>query len=283
MPNKDKNQQQPSQSDHSAARSSRKAPTKKTAGVAKKAAAKKVIKKASSAGRTSVASKTAPRQRRSKRPLPAPKSGVLPGRHEALVADALQAMAPPQLPQPAQQGDVINLGVIAGTGLPPGSVGPTMALGAGGTDLCEISPGGEVALAGDTLSANRARQGDWSPSMGLHVRPGTLNGNIQFDSAFGGRGTLYAETNHPAGGSQLPAGTVQVFGREYALVTRVVNLIPVDSRLVRIDPHRAGWPTVPGSWPPAEWQDGTKRRSAATRKPTAGCTSSPTGSRAITR
>jgi hypothetical protein len=30
--------------------------------------------------------------------------------------------------------------------------------------------------------------------MGLHVRPGTLNGVVQFDRAFGHNGTLYAET-----------------------------------------------------------------------------------------
>ena len=53
--------------------------------------------------------------------------------------------------------------------------------GCGGTDLCEISPGGQVALAGDTFAGNGAYQGAWSPSMGLHVRPGTLNRRIQFD------------------------------------------------------------------------------------------------------
>ena len=63
--------------------------------------------------------------------------------------------------------------------------------------------------------------------MGLHVRPGTLNGRIQFDRSFGGNGTLYAETwPHVPGGSQLPAGTVQVFGVDYAFVARVADLHP---------------------------------------------------------
>jgi Domain of unknown function (DUF4185) len=153
------------------------------------------------------------------------------------------------LPQPVR-GDAINLGPIAGTDSLTG------AIGAGGTDLCEISPSGLVALAGDTFSGNGAFQGAWSPSMGLHVRPGTLNGRIQFDCSFGGNGTLYAETwPHVPGGSQLPAGTIQVFGVDYAFVARVANLQPVDTRLVRIDPNGPGWATVPGSVRDAAWQD----------------------------
>ena len=92
--------------------------------------------------------------------------------------------------------------------------------------------------------------------MGLHVRPGTLNGRIQFDRSFGGNGTLYAETwPHVPGGSQLPAGTVQVFGVDYAFVARVADLYPRDTRLVRIDPNGGSWPTVPGSVRDAGWQD----------------------------
>ena len=144
----------------------------------------------------------------------------------------MQALALPQLPQPAP-GQAINLGPIAGTDSPTG------ALGAGAVDLCEISPGGQVALGGDTFSGNAMGQGAWSPSMGLHVRPGTLNSNpIQFDGSFGQGGTLYAEPPPPvAGGSQLPAGTVQVFGIDYALVARTANLQPIDTRLVQINPN----------------------------------------------
>jgi hypothetical protein len=169
-------------------------------------------------------------------------------------------MALPQLPQPAL-GEVVNLGPIAGTGSPTG------ALGAGAVDLCEISPGGQVALGGDTFSGDAARSGAWSQSMGLHVRPGTLNANtIQFDRSFGQNGTLYDQPPAP-GGSQLPAGTVQVFGIDYALVARVVNLQPIDTRLVTIDPNGPHWQTVPGSWRNADWQDGNETQISGYQAP----------------
>jgi hypothetical protein len=97
--------------------------------------------------------------------------------------------------------------------------------------------------------------------MGLHLRPGTLNGNpIQFDGSFGQGGSLYDQPPPPvAGGSQLPAGTAQVFGIDYALVARTANLQPLDTRLVTIDPDNAGWPTVPGSLrDAASWRDGNE-------------------------
>jgi Domain of unknown function (DUF4185) len=210
----------------------------------------RTLKKVPSTGRNGVGSKSTTRQRPAKSPPPAPKSGFVPRRPAVLLDAAVQAMAVPQLPQPGP-GQAINLGPIAGT------ASPTGALGAGAVDLCEISPCGQVALGGDTFSGNAALSGSWSPSMGLHVRPGTLNGVIQFDSSFGQGGTVYAETwPHVQGGSQLPAGTIQVFGIDYALVTRTANLLPIDSRLVRIDPNGPGWPTVPGSLRDAGWQDG---------------------------
>ena len=144
-------------------------------------------KKVPSAARTSTAlKKTTLRKRAAKRPPPAPKSGARPV-GPAVLAAAVQSLALPQLPQPAP-GQAINLGPIAGT------ESPTGAFGAGAVDLCEISPSGLVALGGDTFSGNAWASGAWSPSMALHVRPGTLNGNpIQFDGSFGQGGTLYAE------------------------------------------------------------------------------------------
>lgn len=194
----------------------------------------------------------ATRTARAKLPLPAPKSGVLPPRFKQLAAAAADAMAS-GLPQPAP-GEVINLGPIAGTGTPTG------VIGAGATDLCEIAPSGQVALAGDTFAGQGVGIGAWSPSMGLHVRPGSLNGaRIEFDYSFGQSGTLYAETwPHVDGGSQLPAGTVQVFGIDYAFVTRTVSLIPSDTRLVYINPTAGSWPSVPGSWRSADWQGGNQ-------------------------
>jgi D-arabinan endo alpha-(1,5)-arabinofuranosidase len=169
-------------------------------------------------------------------------------------------MALPKLPQPAP-GQAINLGPIAGTGSPTG------ALGAGAVDLCEIAPGGQVALGGETFSGDATGDGAWSPSMALHVRPGTLNGNpIQFDRSFGHNGTLYDQPA-PPGASQLPAGTIQVFGIDYALVARVVNFQPIDTRLVTIDPNNPGWATVPGSWRDASWQDGNETQISGYQAP----------------
>jgi hypothetical protein len=220
-------------------------------------------KKVSSGLRTSAASKkTTPRKRAAKRPLPAPKSGKRP-LAPAVLAAAVQSLALPHLPQPAP-GQAINLGPIAGT------ESATGALGAGAVDLCEISPSGLVALGGDTFSGNAEGVGAWSPSMALQIRPGTLNSNpIQFNGSFGQGGSLYAEPwPHVPGGSQLPAGTVQVFGIDYAFVTRTANLQPLDTRLVTIDPNHPGWQTVPGSWrDAASWQDGNETQISGYQDP----------------
>ena len=219
----------------------------------------KTPEKAASAGPTDAGSKKPTQQSAAKRPPPAPKSGARPLR-AAVLASAVQALALPQLPQPAS-GEAINLGPIAGTGSPTG------ALGAGAVDLCEISPCGQVALGGDTFSGDAALSGAWSQSMGLHVRPGTLNGNtIQFDRSFGQGSILYDQPPAP-GGSQLPAGTVQVFGIDYALVARVVNLQPIDTRLVTIDPNGPHWQTVPGSLRDADWQDGNETQISGYQAP----------------
>jgi len=221
--------------------------------------AEKTPKKVPSAGRTGAGSKKPTPRRPAKRPRPAPKSGARPAR-PAVLAAAVQALALPQLPQPGP-GQAINLGPIAGT------ESPTGALGAGAVDLCEISPGGQVALGGDTFSGNAALSGAWSASMALHVRPGTLNSNpIQFDGSFGQGSSLYDQPP-PPGGSQLPAGTIQVFGIDYALVARTVNLQPIDTRLVRIDPNGPGWPTVPGSLRNAGWQDGNETQISGYQAP----------------
>jgi hypothetical protein len=232
--------------------------------------AEKKPKKVRSAGRTGAGSKKTTPQRPAKRHPPAPKSGKRPvGR--AVLNAARRALAPPQLlglpelPQPAR-GQHINLGPIAGT------ESPTGALGAGAVDLCEIAPSGLVALGGDTFSGNAAFSGTWSPSMALHVQPGTLNANtIQFNRSFGGNGTLYADPPPPPsvpGGSQLPAGTVQVCGIDYAFVARTANLQPLDTRLVTIDPNNAGWPSVPGSWRDADsWQNGNETQISGYQDP----------------
>jgi hypothetical protein len=150
---------------------------------------------------------------------------------------------------------------------PPRCTGAS-ASGPGGVDLGEIAPSGQVALGGDAFSGNGMGVGDWSPSIAMHVRPGTLNGFIQSDRSFGADGTLYADTWHPDGGSQLPAGTIQVNGIDYALVTRTKPVLqPVDSRLVQIKPDGPCWPTVDGSVRDAGWQDGNETQISGYQAP----------------
>jgi hypothetical protein len=220
-------------------------------------------KKVPSASQASTAlKKPAPRKRVGKRVPPAPKSGK-PPLAPAVLAAAVESVALPQLPQPAP-GQAINLGPIAGT------ESPTAAIGAGAVDLCEISPSGLVALGGDTFSGNSCGSGTWSASMGLQVQPGTLNGNpIQFSGAIGQNSTLYDQPPpQVAGGSQLPAGTVQVYGIDYAFVTQTANLQPLNTRLVTIDPNNGGWATVPGSCRDASsWQNGNETQISGYQDP----------------
>jgi Domain of unknown function (DUF4185) len=226
-----------------------------------------VSKKAPSIGQASTAlKKPTPPKRVGKRVAPAPKSGARP-LAPAVLAAAMQSLALPQLPQPAP-GQAINLGPIAGTESPTGQ------FGAGAVDLCEISPSGLVAIGGDTFSGNAEGVGNWSASMALQVAPGTVNGNpIQFSGSFGGNGTLYDQPppNVP-GGSQLPAGTVQVFGVDYAFVVQTANLQPINTRLVTIDPNKPGWATVPGSCRDAvSWQNGNETQISGYQAPDGNC------------
>jgi hypothetical protein len=195
--------------------------------------------------------KTTPRKPVVRHVPPAPKSGKPPLSRRALAA-AVKAATLPQLPQP-DPGQAINLGPIAGT------ESPTGALGVGAVDLCEIAPNGLVAIGGDAFSGNAEGQGNWSPSVALQVQPGTVNGDpIQFSGAFGLNGTLY-DYPPPAGCSQLPAGTVQVFGIDYCFVVQTQNLEPLNTRLVTIDPNNPGWATVPGSLRDGPtWQSGNE-------------------------
>nr|WP_231980359.1 DUF4185 domain-containing protein [Mycobacterium sp. E2497] len=229
--------------------------------------AQKAGKKAAPARHTGDGSKSTTGRITAKHPPTTPNWGVRHARSTPPVARAFEAkalLALPELPQP-DRGQAINLGIIAGTD------GPTGWLGVGATDLCEIAPSGQVALAGDTFPGNCCGCGPGCPSMGLHVKPGTLNSNtIQFDRAFGQGGTLYAEPPpHVDHGnpSQLPAGTIRVFGIDYALVTRTVDLQPIDSRLVRINPDAGYWPTVPGSCRGADWQWGNQTQISGCQAP----------------
>ncbi len=173
-----------------------------------------------------------------------------------LVSNRAGAAKPHTLP-PLKRGEVRNLGPVAGTG------SATKTLGAGGTDLMEITPDGTLALGGDTYTGDGNSRGDWSRSQAFRVRPESFNDpdGVKFDGTFGHRNDLYADPLAPGATTQLPAGTVMVNGTTYAMVNNTVfndGLYPVDSRLVEVDPHRAGWKTVPGSLRPADYAGGSQ-------------------------
>ena len=213
---------------------------------AKAATKPKTTKKEKKANKQSLANPALPK-RRSGQPPQAALAGFAPP--EALV-----------IPQPPlERCQHRDLGIVAGTD------GPTAGIGVGATDLCEIAPSGEVAVAGDTFTGKKCRDGEWTPSVALHVR--SLAGKVQFDSTFGwgkldkdGWHHLYTDGWAPGVGpppekcSQLPAGTVRVGTKDYLLVTRTTeNLVPQDSRLVEINSRQPGWPTVPGTLKPASY------------------------------
>lgn len=168
-------------------------------------------------------------------------------------------------PQPVQlrRGQVVEMLPVAGTDSPTKE-----AFGIGGTDLGEIAPSGEVALLGDSYRRGMPSgdKSEWAKSAGLHVKPGTLNSpsGVEFDRAFGrgpafGEDGLYADDVLPGSGTQLPAGTIRVNGKDYAMVSNVTfqgTMVPQDSRLVEIDPNAPGWPTVGESRRPANYQNG---------------------------
>ncbi len=231
--------------------------------------AEKGAKKATSARRAGDVAKSTTGQETTKHPhLPPmwaqrPRTTPVDRGFHAMAAFGEMALTAP--PPPLEQGQHHCLGIVAGSDSPhePG----VRPIGDLATDLCEIAPNGQVALAGDTFRGNRCLENlGWSPSLGLHVKPGTLGGKVEFDNTFGWQ-SLYAETwPHVQGGSQLPAGTVQVrvgdYTRDYALVTRtrtvnedgMIKLDPIDSRLVYIDPNGPGWQSVPDSPRNADWQ-----------------------------
>lgn len=262
------------------------ADTTKTAGLSpdvaqekpKKAAATpsakaKQAKKTKKISRRALVSPALTKARRSGQPphtelkeLGAAGTQAVPGLVDTRLLDApvFAEMAVPP-PPPPPRGAHYCLGIVAGSDSP--EFPRVRPIGDFATDLCEIAPSGQVALAGDTFTGDAACPpgGQWSPSMGLHVRPGTLSRRVEFDDKFGGCGDLYDQPCWP-GQSQLPAGTVQVRVGDrvcdYALVTRTrtteengrIVLRAVNSRLVVIDPSRPRWRTVPNSEKPADWQ-----------------------------
>jgi hypothetical protein len=98
--------------------------------------------------------------------------------------------------------------------------------------------------------------GYYSP-VALHVETDSIDdpAGVRYFGVTGTDRPLLADPTAP-GMSQLPAGVVQINRENYLLVTTTKNLVPATSRLVKADPVRGGWLTVPGSQRPADHAGG---------------------------
>lgn len=154
-------------------------------------------------------------------------------------------MLPPLAP-----GQVIRIGPTAGTGT------LTRDYGIGATDLCEFMefPSGILQVCGDSFAGQGVGYGGWYSPIALHVDTESINdqGGVRYDGVTGIDQPLLADAT-PPGASQLPAGVVQINRENYMLVTTVRDLDPQSSRLVKAEPGRGSWQTVPGSQRPADY------------------------------
>jgi hypothetical protein len=161
--------------------------------------------------------------------------------------------APRPILQQLEPGQVLRIGPTAGTGT------PTRDYGIGGTDLCEFMefPTGVLQVCGDSFAGQGVGFGGWFAPIALHVDSGSVDdpAGVRYRGVMGVDAPLLADPT-PPGTSQLPAGVVQINRQSYMLVTTNRNLVPATSHLVKADPARGGWPTVPGSARDAGYQGG---------------------------
>lgn len=145
---------------------------------------------------------------------------------------------------PLALGQVVRLGPAAGTGT------PTRDYGIGATDLCEFMefPTGILQVCGDSFAGQGVGFGGWFSPIALRVESGSIDDplGVRYDGVMGVDKPLLAALTAP-GTSQLPAGIVAINRENYMLVTTTSRLVPQSSRLVKADPVRVGWPTVPDS------------------------------------
>jgi hypothetical protein len=158
-------------------------------------------------------------------------------------ADPPAPIPEPVLP-PLAPGQVVRIGPTAGTGT------PTRDYGIGATDLCEFVefPSGIRQVCGDSFAGQGVGFGGWYSPIALHVDTDSIDdpAGVRYDGVTGTDKPLLADPT-PPGNSQLPAGVVQINRENYLMVTTVRDLVPQTSRLVKADPARASWPTVPNS------------------------------------
>jgi hypothetical protein len=161
---------------------------------------------------------------------------------------AAHADPPAPMPQPVLQplapGEVIRIGPTAGTGTPTGDYG------IGATDLCVFMefPTQVVQVCGDSFAGQGVGFGGYYSPIALRVDTSSVDDpdGVKYTGVTGINEPLLAEPT-PPGDSQLPAGVVQINRQNYLLVTTTKDLVPQSSRLVKADPARGLWQTVPGS------------------------------------
>ena len=180
----------------------------------------------------------------------------------ALVAAAPASADPPSpIPEPIlpplAPGQVIRIGPTAGTGT------PTRDYGIGATDLCEFVefPSGILQVCGDSFAGQGVGFGGWHSPIALHVETDSIDdpGGVRYDGVTGTDKPLLADSTKP-GESQLPAGVVQINRENYMMVTTAKDLRPQSFRLVKTDPARGNWPTLPKSERDAGYQGGRQSR-----------------------
>jgi Domain of unknown function (DUF4185) len=158
----------------------------------------------------------------------------------------------PVLP-PLAPGQVLRIGPTAGTGTPTGDYG------IGATDLCEFVefPSGILQVCGDSFAGQGVGFGGWYSPIALHVETDSIDDptGVRYDRVTGTDMPLLADPT-PQGSSQLPAGVVQINRDNYMMVTTTKDLRPQSSRLVKADPARGNWPTLPKSERDAGFEGG---------------------------
>lgn len=167
-------------------------------------------------------------------------------------ADPPAPIPDPVLP-PLAPGQAMRIGPVAGTGT------PTRDYGIGATDLCEFMefPSGILQVCGDSFAGQGVGFGGYYSPVALHVDTDSIDdpAGVRYYGVTGTDEPLLAEPT-PSGASQLPAGIVQINRENYMLVTTTKNLVPATSRLVKADPVRGSWPTVPRSQRAADYAGG---------------------------
>ena len=175
----------------------------------------------------------------------------------AIAVPVAHADPPAPFPEPIlpalAPGQVLRIGPTAGTGTQTGDYG------IGATDLCEFMefPSGILQVCGDSFAGQGVGFGGWYSPIALHVETDSVDDptGVRYDGVTGTDKPLLADPT-PQGSSQLPAGVVQINRDNYMMVTTAKDLRPVSSRLVKADPARGNWPTLPKSERDAGFEGG---------------------------